>query len=163
MLFTVLIKEESDTLKSWVIFIRLQHSVKETLLIIYNNSSSSSLVSESFSRSLFSISSWAVLCNGGGLFRRQVGHISVAYLFFSWQQHLFLFLFYRIVVTWLSYSVSGNVKFGPTCLPFSACSHHPHRHLELAVLMLRKPTKSSCFLEDIRVSFGCKREISTKH
>ena len=29
--------------------------------------------------------------------------------------------------------------------------------------MLRKPTKSSCFLEDIRVPFDCKQQINTKH
>ena len=28
------------------------------------------------------LSTWTVLCNGGGLFRWQVGHISVAYFFF---------------------------------------------------------------------------------
>ena len=39
-------------------------------------------------------------------FRWQVGHISVAYFSFSRHQYLFLFLFYRIVVIWLSYSVS---------------------------------------------------------
>ena len=42
----------------------------------------------------------------GGLFHWQVGHISVAYFFFSRHQYLFLFLFYRIVMSWLSYSVS---------------------------------------------------------
>ena len=52
------------------------------------------------------LSTWPVLCNGGGLFRWQVGHISVAYFSFSRHQYLFLFLFYRIVVIWLSYSVS---------------------------------------------------------
>ena len=52
------------------------------------------------------LSTWPVLCNGGGLFRWQVGHISVAYFSFSRHQNLFLFLFYKIVVIWLSYSVS---------------------------------------------------------
>ena len=52
------------------------------------------------------LSTWPVLCNGGGLFRWQVGHISVAYFFFSCHQYLFLLLFYRIAVSWLSYSVS---------------------------------------------------------
>ena len=50
------------------------------------------------------------------------------------------------------------MKFGPTCLPlFSG-----HRLL-VELLMLRKPTKSSCFLEDIRVPFDCKQQINTKH
>ena len=52
------------------------------------------------------LSTWPVLCNGGGLFRWQVGHISVAYFFFSCHQYLFLLLFYRIAVSWLSCSVS---------------------------------------------------------
>ena len=52
------------------------------------------------------LSTWPVLCNGEGPFCWQVGHISVAYFSFSRHQYLFLFLFYRIVVTWLSYSVS---------------------------------------------------------
>ena len=52
------------------------------------------------------LSTWPVLCNGGGLFRWQVGHISVAYFSFSRHQYLFLFLFYRIVLIWFSYSVS---------------------------------------------------------
>ena len=51
------------------------------------------------------LSTWPVLINGGGLFRWQVGHISVAYFFFSCHQYLFLLLFYRIAVSWLSYSV----------------------------------------------------------
>ena len=36
----------------------------------------------------------------------KVGHISVAYFFFSCHQYLLLFLFYSIAVNWLSYSVS---------------------------------------------------------
>ena len=51
-----------------------------------------------------------------------------------------------------------NVKFGPTCLPLF-CSYR----LPVELLMFRKPTKLSCFLEDIRVSFDCKQQISTKH
>ena len=44
--------------------------------------------------------------------------------------------------------VSGfNVTFGPTCLALF-CSHRPEL---VELLMLRKPTKSSCFLEDVRV------------
>ena len=53
------------------------------------------------------LSTWPVLCNGGGLFRWQVGHLSVAFFFFSCHQYLFLLLFYRIAVSWLSYSVSA--------------------------------------------------------
>ena len=79
------------------------------------------------------------------------GHISVAYFFFPCHQDLFIFLFYRIAVSWLS-------KFGPTCLPLFS-SHHPLVEL----LMLRKPTKSSWFLEDIRVPFDFKQQIKTKH
>ena len=50
-----------------------------------------------------------------------------------------------------------NVKFGPTCLPLF-CSHRPLVEL----LMLRKPTKSPCFLEDIRVPFDCKSALNIK-
>ena len=53
------------------------------------------------------LSTWPVLCNGGGLFRSQVGHISVAYFFFSCHKYLFLILYYGIAVSWLSYSVSA--------------------------------------------------------
>ena len=35
-----------------------------------------------------------------------MGHISVAYFFFSYHQDLFIFLFHRIAVSWLSHSVS---------------------------------------------------------
>ena len=52
----------------------------------------------------------------------------------------------------------GGTKFGPTCLPLFS-SHRPLVEL----LRLRQPTKSSCFLEDIRVPFDCKQQISTKH
>ena len=48
----------------------------------------------------------------------------------------------------LAFVLGFNVKFGPTCLPLFS-SHRPLVEL----LMLRKPTKSSCFLEDIRVPF----------
>ena len=103
-------------------------------------------------------STWPVLCNGRRLLRQQVGHISVAYFFFSYHQDLFIFLFYRIEVRWLSYSVSMWSRFGLTCLPL-LCSYRPLVEL----LMLRKPTKWSCFLEDIRVPFDCKQKTSTKH
>ena len=58
----------------------------------------------------------------------------------------------------LAFELGFNVKFGPTCLPLFS-SHRPLVQL----LMLRKPTKSSCFLEDIRVPFDCKQQINTKH
>ena len=55
----------------------------------------------------YPLSTWPVLCNGGGLFRWQVGHISVAYFFFPCHRYLFLILYYGIAVSWLSYSVSA--------------------------------------------------------
>ena len=58
----------------------------------------------------------------------------------------------------LAFVLGFNVKFGPTCLPLFS-SHPPIVEL----LMPRKPTKSSCFLEDIRVPFDCKQQINTKH
>ena len=54
--------------------------------------------------------------------------------------------------------LSLTVKFGATCLPLF-CSYRPLVEL----LMLRKPTKSSSFLEDIRVPFDCKQKITTKY
>ena len=56
----------------------------------------------------------------------------------------------------LAFELGFNVKFGPTCLPLFS-SHHPLVEL----LRLRQPTKSSCFLEDIRVPFDCKQQINT--
>ena len=53
----------------------------------------------------------------------------------------------------LAFAFGFSVKFGPTCLPLFS-SHHPLVEL----LRLRQPTKSSCFLEDIRVPFDCKRQ-----
>ena len=58
----------------------------------------------------------------------------------------------------LAFVLGFNVKFGPTCLPLFSGD----RPL-VELLMLRKPTKSSCFLEDIRVPFDCKQQITTKH
>ena len=58
----------------------------------------------------------------------------------------------------LAFVFGFSVKFGPTCLPLFS-SHHPLVEL----LRLRQPTKSSSFLEDIRVPFDCKKQISTKH
>ena len=58
----------------------------------------------------------------------------------------------------LAFVLGFNVKFGPTCLLLFS-SHCPL----VKLLMLRKPTKSSCFLEDIRVPFDCKQQINTKH
>ena len=58
----------------------------------------------------------------------------------------------------LAFVLGFSVKFGPTCLLLFS-SHCPL----VKLLMLRKPTKSSCFLEDIRVPFDCKQQITTKH
>ena len=69
------------------------------------------------------LSTWPVLSRGGGLFRWQVGHISVAYFFFSCHQYLFLLLFYRIAVSWLSYSVSAWSLSQHVC-PFSPAITH---------------------------------------
>ena len=86
------------------------------------------------------------------------GHISVAYFFFPCHQDLFIFLFYRIAVSCMAFVLGFSVKFGPTCLPLFP-SHRPL----IELLMLRKPTKSSWFLEDIRVPFDFKQQIDTKH
>ena len=85
-------------------------------------------------------------------------YIRRLFFFFSCHQYLFLLLFYRIAVIELVFELGFNVKFGPTCLPLFSS----HRLL-VELLMLRKPTKSSCFLEDIRVPFDCKQQINTKH
>ena len=69
------------------------------------------------------LSAWPVLSNGGGLFRWQVGHISVAYFFFCCHQYLFLLLFYRFAVSWLSYSVSAW-SFGQHVCRFSPAITH---------------------------------------
>ena len=69
------------------------------------------------------LSTWPVFINGGGLFRWQVGHISVAYFFFSCHQYLFLLLFYRIAVSWLSCSVSAW-SFGQHVCRFSPAITH---------------------------------------
>ena len=58
----------------------------------------------------------------------------------------------------LAFVFGFSVKFEPSCLPLFS-SHRPLAEL----LMLRKPTKSSWFLEDIRVPFDFKQQISTKH
>ena len=58
----------------------------------------------------------------------------------------------------LAFVLGFSVKFGPTCLRLFS-SHRPLVEL----LMLRKPTKSSWFLEDIRVPFDFKQQIKTKH
>ena len=54
----------------------------------------------------------------------------------------------------LAFVLGFNVKFGPTCLKIF-CSHR----LLVEFLILRKPaiTKSSCFLENMRVPFDCKQ------
>ena len=58
----------------------------------------------------------------------------------------------------LAFVLGFNVKFGPTYLPLFSGD----RPL-VELLMLWKPSKSSCFLEDIRVPFDCKQKITTKH
>ena len=58
----------------------------------------------------------------------------------------------------LAFVFSFSVKFGPTCL-LLFCSHHPL----VKLLMFWKPTKSSGFVEDMRIPFDCKQQISTKH
>ena len=104
------------------------------------------------------LSTWPVLSNGGGLFRWQVGHISVAYFFF-FLPPISAFISVLLNCSELAFVFGFSVKFGPTCLPLFSS----HRPLVDQLLRLRKPTKSSCFLEDIRVPFDCKQQISTKH
>ena len=60
----------------------------------------------SSSLSSFFPSRLELFCSMADVFCARVGHISVAYFFFSCHQDLFIFLFYRIAVSWLSYSVS---------------------------------------------------------
>ena len=118
-------------------------------------------VTSSFLCSFFviMISTWTVLFNGGSLLPWQVGHKSVAYFFFSCHQDLFLISVLQNCSE-LAFVLGFSVKFGQTCLPlYNFCSHRPLVEL----LILRKPTKSSWFLEDIRVPFDYKQEISTKH
>ena len=57
---------------------------------------------------VFSISTWTVLFNGRRLLRLITSrpYIRRLYFFFSCHQDFFIFLFYRIAVSWLSYSVS---------------------------------------------------------
>ena len=87
----------------------------------------------------------------------KVGHIYVAYFFFFLPPR-FVYISVLPNCGELDFVLDFNVKFGPTCLPlFSG-----HRPL-VELLMLRKATKSSCFLEDIRVSFDCKQQINSKH
>ena len=57
----------------------------------------------------------------------------------------------------LAFVFGFSMKFEPTCLPLFS-SHHPLVELLSPLLRLRQPTKSSCFLEDIRVPFDCKRQ-----
>ena len=66
---------------------------------------------------------WPVLCHGGGLFRWQVGHISVAYFFFFLP---LIFVFTSVLPNWseLAFVFGFSVKFGPTCLPLFS-SHRP--------------------------------------
>ena len=106
-----------------------------------------SLENKSFTRSRLDL-----FCNGGGLFRWQVGHIFVAYFFFF--SLPISVLFYRIVVGWLSYSVSAW-RLGQHVCCFSAAIAH------LSIFWCFG--KSSCYLEDTHVPFDCKPQISTKH
>ena len=88
---------------------------------------------------------------------RKVGHIPVAYFFFSLHQYLFLFLFYRIVVSWLSYRVSVwslgqhvcrfSARLSPTCRASDASETY----------------KIILFPWRYIVPFDCKQQISTKH
>ena len=79
--------------------------------------------------------------------------------FFSCHQDLFLISVLQNCSE-LAFVLGFSVKFGQICLPlYNFCSHRPLVEL----LILRKPTKSPCFLEDIRVPFDYKQEISTKH
>ena len=80
--------------------------------------------------------------------------------------HLFLFflppisvllLFYRIAVSWLSYSVSAWSLGQHVCHFSSAITHLS------SFWGFGNRTKSSCFLEDIRVPFDWKQQISTKY
>ena len=83
-------------------------------------------------------------------------YIRRLFLFFS--PPISLFISVLQYCSDLAFVFGFSVKFGPTCLPIF-CSHRPLVEL----LMLRKPTKSSCFLEDIRVPFDCKQQISKSH
>ena len=85
-------------------------------------------------------------------------------------RRFFLFFFFatKICIVYISvlpncselaFVLGFNVKFGLTCCSFSPALARP----PVELLVLRKPTKSSCFLEDIRVPFDCKQQISTKH
>ena len=76
--------------------------------------------------------------------------------FFSCHQDLHCL--YLCFTELLAFVFEFSVKCGPTCLLLFS-SHLPLVEL----LRLRKPTKSSCFLEDIRVPFDCKQQINTKH
>ena len=97
--------------------------------------------------------------NGGSLLGWVVGHKSVAYFFFSCHQDVFLISVLQNCSE-LAFVLGLSVKFVQTCLPlYNFCSHRPLVEL----LVRRKPTKSPCFLEDIRVPFDYKQEISTKH
>ena len=74
-----------------------------------------------------------------------------------------LFLFF-LPPRFVYISVSPNCSELAFVFGFSEkfASFLRHRPL-VELLMLRKPTKSSCFLEDIRVPFDCKQQIATKH
>ena len=73
------------------------------------------------------LSTWPVLCNGGCLFRLQVGHIPVAYFFFSRHQYLVLFVLQNC--SELAFVFGFSVKIGPTCF-FAAFLQLSRAHLK---------------------------------
>ena len=85
-------------------------------------------------------------------------HIRRLFLFFFATKICIVYISVLPNCSELAFVLGFNVKFGPTCLPLFS-SHRPLVEL----LMLRKPTKSSCFLDYIRVPFDCKQQIRTKH
>ena len=92
--------------------------------------------------------------NGRRLLRRP--YICRSFLFFLLPR--FVYISVSPNCSELAFVLGFNVKSGPTCLPLFSGD----RQL-VELLMLRKPTKSSFFLEDIRVPFDCKQQITTKH
>ena len=103
------------------------------------------------------LSTWPVLCKGGGLFRWQVGHVSVTYFFFSGRQYLLLFLFYRIAVSWLSYSVSVWSLGQHVCRFSPVIPHLSCRASEVSETYKNHPVSLK-----IHVPLDCKQQSSTK-
>ena len=77
----------------------------------------------------------------------------IAYFLFSCHQDLFIFLFYRITVSWLSYLVSMRSLVQHVCC-FSAAIAHL-----LSFWCFGNLQESYCFLEDIRAPFDCKQQL----